>query len=151
MPETQLSLNLTDEIRQLHQKAFETLLDAVAIAVKIGEKLIEADNVPGFDFSALPFDAAQGKRYRNAYNRRHEIEQHPELMLELLSLPEVRKRMEAIAGPHVVWAEFLKPISTLKQWVRKRLGESAIDDWPPIYKNALRDQLKPLVELYEQL
>lgn len=145
----QLALPLTEEISRLHAQVIAGAEAVFAAAITIGEKLTEADETPGFDFEALPFDGRQAQRYRNVYARREELTQG--VMLDILSLPMARSDAEKIAGPAIKWAEWTKPLGTLCQWVRKRAEEMPVDQWPPYARDGLKAQLKPLVELYDRL
>ena len=149
MSETQLAFSLAEEICELHDRITQATQDVFADAIALGGKLNEADDCPGFDFGALPFDERQCTRYRNVYARRDELSQA--VMAEILSLPAPREKPDAVKGPELKWAKFTGPINTLNQWVRKRRAEMPVSDWPPIYRKMLRDRLKPLVELYEEI
>ena len=118
-------------------------------AISIGQKLIEADSAPGFDFDALPFDERQAQRYRTIYDRREELSQS--LMLEILSLPALREKTAAIAGPEIKWVKWANPLNTLCQWVRKREAEMPVEQWPDLQRQLLKAQLRTVVELYDRL
>jgi len=118
-------------------------------SILLGQKLIEADFTPGFDFDALPFDERQAHRYRTIYHRRGEL--HHQLMFEMLCLPEVRAKLAAIAGPEIKWVKWANPLNTLCQWVRKREAEMPVEQWPDLQKHLLKAQLRTVVELYDRL
>lgn len=149
MPETQLALDLTEEIIQLWARVAATTQAVFSDAIQIGEKLNQADDTPGFDFAALPFDDAQAKRFRNVYARRDELNE--QLMLEILSLPAPRDKSGGFAGPELKWTKWTGPVTTLTQWTRKRLAEMPVEQWPPDQRTLLRGALRPLIEIYEQL
>ena len=149
MPETQLYLSLTNEIGELYAGFTRSALSMCQAAIAIGEKLGEADHCPGFDFAALPFAEDKQKIFRNIYARRDELTE--QMILDLIALPEVRERPALISGPAIRWAEWTKPLGTLLGWVRKSEAEVPVDQWPKIHRDALRDRLKPIVELYKRL
>lgn len=149
MHETQLAFHFAEEIGQLWARIAQATQDVFATAIQIGEKLNQADNIPGFDFSALPFDDAQAKRFRNVYARRDELDQ--QTMFEILSLPAPRDKSGGFAGPELKWTKWAGPVTTLTQWTRKRLAEMPVEQWPPDQRTLLRGALKPLIEIYEQL
>ena len=149
MSETQLYLNLTSEISELYASFTGSALAMCSAAISIGEKLNEADTCPGFDFAALPFAESKQKVFRNIYARRDELTE--QMILDLIALPEVRERPPLISGPAIRWAEWTKPLGTLLGWVRKSEAEVPVGQWPKIHRDALRDRLKPIVELYERL
>lgn len=146
----QLEFDLTTEISELYASFKGEAISLLATGIKIGEKLNEADNCPGFDFGKLPFGDSDAKVFRNLYARRDEISE--QLFMDMMLLPTVRPRNPLLSGPAVRWGEFLQPINSLSQWVRKRLEEFPnVSDWPEMHRSHLRDRLKPIVELYEKL
>lgn len=146
---TQLSLNLSAEISELYARLRQAAGDVLATAIKIGEKLTEADGVAGFDFETLDIPEKQQANFRRLYERRDELTE--QLFFDLLSVPEVRQIAERQMGPEIKWTQWTGPINSLTQWVRKREAEMPVTEWPPYAREALRDRLTPLVELYQAL
>lgn len=153
----QLSLNLPEKISELWTRFTQAAVGLARIAIEIGDLLAKADDEPGFDFTALPFNAQSQKIFRNFHARRAELqgcdgEIDHQMMLALMSIPEARKQIEKIAGPGSgQWMAFASPLESLHSWLRKRTEESAIADWPQPVREMLVDRLRPLAALLATL
>ena len=150
----QITLSLHDEIRERWERIHSEAANVVSWAVEIGALVKLGREQTGDAFGEwckdLPFPERQAERFERIYDRREELEQI-ELFNDALLLLDKQPSNQGPRSPELQWAKYSAPLNSFIVWAQRRKDEAPVSEWPPFYRRAVADKLKPVLALYQEL
>lgn len=162
-----LTTELASEIARLHNQAEDfaeqtkaSAQDALSAAVQCGRHIDQVegmtkgkllawlrDNVPGLT-------PERAKAYLSLFHVHQEREAHAIDHRQLILLGVVEKA-EAQAtqrtAPQIGAGKWVGWIGNVRGWFTKTTRERPLSDWTSDERQAVKDQIKPLIDIYNQL